>query len=167
MPGRVKRKGQAQGAPPIHYILTDTDTPPEFVEARARRASTGATNPPEYLREMQRQSVTINIPELTRKAYPDLQPVVMNGVAPVDAFARALAAVDSMGWQVIATSPEEGRIEAWDQTFWFGFIDDVVIRVVPVEGRCKVDVRSKSRVGVGDVGANAKRIRRYIAALEK
>lgn len=157
----------AQGAPPIHDISTDTDDPPAFIEARSLRASTGATNPAEYLREVQRQSVTINIPEAQRKAYPDLQPVVLNGVAPNEAFVRALTAVDQMGWHLIDASLEDGRIEAWDRTFWFGFIDDVAIRVRPTEGGSKVDVRSKSRVGGGDAGTNAKRIRRYIAALEK
>ncbi len=72
-----------------------------------------------------------------------------------------------MGWHLIVASPEEGRIEAWDQTFWFGFIGDVVIRLAPTESGSKIDVRSKSRVGGGEAGTNAKRIRRYIAALEK
>lgn len=157
----------AQGVPPIHDISTDTDTPPEFIDARPLRASTGATNPPEYLREVKRQTATINVPEAQRKAYPDLQPVLLDGVAPPEAFKRALAAVDSMGWHLIVAAPDEGRIEAFDQTFWFGFIDDVVIRVAPTDSGSKIDVRSKSRVGGGDAGTNAKRIRRYIAALEK
>lgn len=157
----------AQGAPPIHDISTDTDTPPEFIDARPLRASTGAINPPEYLREVKRQGVTINIPEAQRKAYPDLQPVLLDGIAPAEAFTRALAAVERMGWNLIVAAPEEGRIEAWDQTFWFGFIDDVAIRVTATESGSKIDVRSKSRVGGGDAGTNAKRIRNYIAALEK
>lgn len=157
----------AQGVPPIHDISTDTDNPPEFIDARPLRASTGATNPAEYLREVKRQSVTINIPEAQRKAYPDIQPVLLTGVTAADAFTRALAAVDRMGWRLIAAAPEQGRIEASDQTFWFGFIDDVVIRVTPADGGSKIDVRSKSRVGGGDAGTNAKRIRGYIAALEK
>jgi len=157
----------AQGAPPIHDISTDTADPPAFIEARPLRASTGATNPPEYLREVQRQSVTINIPEAQHKAYPDIQPILLAGVTPEEAFKRALAAVEKMGWRLIVAKPEEGRIEAWDQTFWFGFIDDVAIRITPTEAGSKIDVRSKSRVGGGDAGTNAKRIRHYVAALEK
>lgn len=94
-------------------------------------------------------------------------PWFLNGIAPTEAFARALAAVDRMGWHLIIGSPEEGRIEAWDRTLWVGFIDDVAIRVKPTEGGSKVVVRSKSRVDGGDAGTNAKRIRRYTDALEK
>lgn len=155
----------AQGAPSIHDISTDLDNPPAFVEARPLRESTGATNTADYLRELPRGEILINVPEAQRKAYPDIQPVMLEGVAPADAFQKALAAVDRMGWQLIAAKPEEGRIEAWDQTFWFGFIDDVAIRVSPAESGSRIDVRSKSRVGGGDAGTNAKRIRRFIAAL--
>ena len=60
---------------------------------------------------------------------------------------------------------DEGRIEASDTTLWFGFVDDVVIRVTLVDKGSRVDIRSKSRVGGGDVGINAKRIRKFLAAL--
>ncbi|MEX2241047.1 MAG: DUF1499 domain-containing protein [Burkholderiales bacterium] len=70
-----------------------------------------------------------------------------------------------MGWEIVATDAAAGRIEATDTTFWFGFKDDVVIRVEGDGAGSRVDVRSVSRVGVGDVGANAKRIRAYLRAL--
>ena len=99
-----------------------------------------------------------------REAYPDLQPVTVE-MPPAQAFERALATVQDMGWELVATEADAGRIEATDTTFWFGFKDDVVIRVKPAGGGSRIDIRSLSRVGGGDVGTNAKRIRDYVAAL--
>ena len=62
--------------------------------------------------------------------------------------------------------PGELRIEATDRTFWFGFKDDVVIRITPEPDGSRVDVRSLSRVGKSDVGTNAKRIRAYLRKLK-
>ncbi len=70
-----------------------------------------------------------------------------------------------MGWEIVAADSTAGRIEATATTAWFGFKDDVVIRVRPANGGSRVDVRSLSRVGVGDVGTNAKRIRAYLGVL--
>ena len=78
---------------------------------------------------------------------------------------EALDAAEDQGWQIVEADVNDGRIEATDRTFWFGFYDDVVIRLTPVEGRTVVDIRSKSRVGLSDVGANARRIREYVDAL--
>jgi uncharacterized protein (DUF1499 family) len=73
------------------------------------------------------------------------------------------------GWQVVATDRAAGRIDAIASTFWFGFKDDVVIRcdrrLAGAEAATRVDMRSKSRVGVGDLGANARRIRLFVSAL--
>jgi uncharacterized protein (DUF1499 family) len=71
-----------------------------------------------------------------------------------------------MGWELVASDPIAGRIEATDTTFWFGFTDDIVIRVSPRGGGSRVDIRSVSRVGISDVGTNAARIRKYLAALK-
>ena len=65
----------------------------------------------------------------------------------------------------MAAAPAEGRIEATDTTRWFGFKDDIVIRVRPEGAGSRVDVRSVSRVGRGDVGTNARRIRDFLKAL--
>ena len=70
-----------------------------------------------------------------------------------------------MGWQIVAAEAGEGRIEAIDTTFWFGFTDDIVIRITPADYRALVDIRSVSRVGRSDAGTNARRIRAYIAKL--
>ena len=68
-------------------------------------------------------------------------------------------------WDIVAAEQAAGRIEATDRTFWFGFADDIVVRVRPTDVGSRVDVRSVSRVGVSDVGANAARIRAYLADL--
>jgi uncharacterized protein (DUF1499 family) len=144
------------GAPPIHDITTDTSDPPRFVSALPLRAAANAANPPEY-----------GGPEVAaqqQRAFPDLQPLVIT-MPPQQVFERVLKQVAEFGWQVTGSEPAEGRIEAVDTTFFFGFKDDVVVRLRPVEGGTRVDVRSKSRVGVGDLGANAARIRRLLEAL--
>lgn len=150
---------------PIHEISTDLENPPPFVDAVALRASTNATNPPEYVTNLKRGENVINVPEAQRKFYPDIQPVILANVPPAEAFDRALKAVDKMGWTMTAAKPEEGRIEAFERTLWFGFYDDVVIRVTAADNGSRVDIRSKSRVGGGDVGANTLRIRKYVKAL--
>jgi uncharacterized protein (DUF1499 family) len=98
--------------------------------------------------------------ELQRKAYPDIQPLRLP-VAPNIAFERAKGAVEEMGWQILREDPSAGRLEAIATTFWFGFKDDVVIRVTAEGPGSRIDVRSKSRVGKGDLGTNAQRIRAY------
>jgi uncharacterized protein (DUF1499 family) len=70
-----------------------------------------------------------------------------------------------MGWEIVATDPSRGRIEATDTTSWFRFKDDVVIRLTARDYGTYVDVRSKSRVGVGDMGVNASRIREFLERL--
>lgn len=152
--------------PPIHDISTDLENPPIFVDALPLRAQTGATNTADYLQENKRGDFVINVPKAQMEAYPDIQPVMLEGVAPAEGFKRALDAVNREGWTLITAKPEEGRIEAWDRTMWFGFIDDVVIRVTPVDDDTKIDVRSVSRVGGGDAGKNAQRIRGYVRTLQ-
>lgn len=140
--------------PPIHDITTDTQDPPEYVAVLPLRAN--APNTTMYGGE--------SIASQQRGAYPDLQPLMLN-VPPPQAFDRALTTERKMGWDLVAADATTGRIEATDTTFWYGFKDDVIVRVRPADGGSRVDVRSLSRVGVGDVGTNAKRIRAYLDAL--
>jgi uncharacterized protein (DUF1499 family) len=70
-----------------------------------------------------------------------------------------------MGWEIVDAQPREGRIEATATTFWFGFKDDVVVRITPLAAGSRIDVRSKSRVGRGDTGTNAQRVRAYLKRL--
>ncbi len=151
----------APGTPPIHDITTDLDNPPAFVDVLPLRGP--GTNPVEYGTSAnmtpERQA------QLQREAYPDIQPLITSD-APDQAFRRALATVESLGWELVAQVPEEGRIEATDTTFWFRFKDDVVIRIQAVDGGSRVDARSTSRVGVSDVGKNAARLREFFDAFQ-
>src|SRR5262249_3769316 len=109
-------------------------------------------------------SVTYPGPETAAKqraGYPDLKPLDLP-VPPATAFARALDAAKRSGWEIDASDPASGRIEATDVTPWFGFRDDVVVRVTPTSSGSRIDVRSLSRVGRGDLGMNANRIRGYL-----
>ncbi|MEX2465602.1 MAG: DUF1499 domain-containing protein [Gemmatimonadota bacterium] len=148
-------RARAGDVPPIHDITTDTNDPPRFVEIAPLRAD--APNPVEY------PGLEVAIQQ--REAYPDIRPVILDEPLP-QAFERALEAAQAEGWDIVGSDLEAGRIEATDRTFWFGFRDDVVIRLTPNEGRTIVDVRSKSRVGGSDVGTNAERIRGYLARLD-
>jgi uncharacterized protein (DUF1499 family) len=85
---------------------------------------------------------------------------------PAQAFDRAQNAARAMKWDIVATDPTQGRIEATTTTFWFGFKDDVVVRVAADGSGSRVDVRSLSRIGQSDVGANAKRVREYLAKVK-
>lgn len=136
--------------PRIHDISTDTVNPPSFSALLPLRH--GATNPPEYAGP----AVAIK----QHEAYPDIQPLVLNLTAD-KAFAKAVAVARDMRWQIVAEVPAEGRIEAIDTTFWFGFKDDIVIRITSAGNRSVVDIRSESRVGISDVGTNARRIRNF------
>ena len=152
IPARFRMGGPR---PPIHDISTDTQDPPQFVAVLPLRAN--APNTTVYGGE--------KIASQQRTAYPDLRPYEMS-VPPAQAFERALAAVRTMGWDLVAAEPSEGRIEATDTTFWFRFKDDVIVRIRPSETGSRVDVRSLSRVGGGDVGTNAARIRAYLDVLK-
>ena len=145
----------AKRTPPIHDITTDTANPPRFVAITPLRKD--SPNPVEYQGE--------SISRQQRAAYPDVQPATL--VEPADAaFKRALNAARDLGWQIVAAVPNEGRIEATDTTNWFGFEDDIVVRVTPTDGGSRVDVRSVSRVGKGDLGKNAARVRAYLRRLQ-
>ena len=70
------------------------------------------------------------------------------------------------GWTVVAADQSSGRIEANEASRWFGFVDDVVIRVSADGAGSRIDVRSVSRMGRSDFGVNAGRVRAYLAALK-
>ncbi len=146
----------AQRVPAIHDITTDTENPPRFVSILPLRKN--APNSSEY-----------GGPEIAAKqraAYPDLGPAMLS-VPPDKAFERALAVARKMGWVIVDANAAEGRIEATDTTFWFGFKDDIVIRVTPADQGSRVDIRSVSRVGKSDLGKNARRIRKYLKELKQ
>jgi uncharacterized protein (DUF1499 family) len=149
-----RMQAQARRVPPIHDVTTDPDDPPAFVAVVARRR--GARNPVDY------GGPTIAAQQ--RRAFPDLVPLDL-AVSPERAFGAAEAAARDLGWEIVAAVPAEGRLEATATTPWFGFKDDVVVRVRPRGAGSRVDVRSLSRIGVGDLGVNAARVRAFLGRL--
>ncbi|HYC13610.1 MAG TPA: DUF1499 domain-containing protein [Stellaceae bacterium] len=145
-----------QNTPNINDITTDTDNPPTFETlARVREAVHAAPS-------------TYDGPGAAAKqksAYPYIQPLHLE-LPPPDAFARVLEQVRREGWTVASMDPARGRIEASARTLWYGFTDDVVLRVTADGSGSRVDMRSKSRVGSGDRGVNAARIRSFLTALK-
>jgi len=99
----------------------------------------------------------------TREAYPFVQPI-RTDLAPSEAFARTQQLAAEFGWEVVATDPNAGRIEATATTSLYGFKDDVVVRIRPDGAGSRIDLRSVSRVGQSDLGANAGRIGAFIEA---
>jgi uncharacterized protein (DUF1499 family) len=141
-------------SPPMHDITTDAANPPSFAFAAAMRAAeqgAGVAYPAEAA-------------ALQQKFYPDIEPAML-AVPPAQAFDRALAVAKAKGWTVVSADPEAEVIDAYDKSFWFGFADDIAIRVTPTETGSRVDIRSGSRQGRGDYGVNAARVRGFLAAL--
>lgn len=147
--------------PPIHDISTDLQSPPQFVAILPLRAD--APNTTEYGRSP--DMTPERLAQLTREAYPDLVPRTYESPLNV-VFERALAAVEELGWELVAADRSAGRIEATATTLWFRFKDDVVITFAETNGATVVNARSLSRVGVGDVGANALRLRRFFELMQ-
>jgi uncharacterized protein (DUF1499 family) len=147
--------------PPIHDITTDWQNPPQFSAVLPSRQAEEA-NSVAY--------EGAKVSDQQRQAYPDIAPVDL-AVPPAQAFDRALATAQRSGWTVVASDKEAGRIEATERSRWFGFTDDIVIRVAPAGGGTgsgsRIDVRSESRQGRSDFGVNAARVRKYLAALRE
>jgi uncharacterized protein (DUF1499 family) len=147
----------AMSVPAIHDITTDFVNPPEVTASRALRDTTQGMNSWVYEGD--------TIAKQQRKAYPDIEPVML-AMPTDDAYRAALRAARDMGWQILLEDPVARRVEAVDVTKWYGFKDDVSIRVSAASGISRVDIRSISRVGGSDVGMNARRIRNYVAKLK-
>ena len=149
--------------PPIHDITTDTLDPPVFSAALIeRRERDNARNSVDYASKIDPRSER-PLPEVQAEAYPDVQPIVTS-VEPLLAYNAALGAAREMGWRIATQSDETLTFEGTVETFWFGFKDDVVVRVTATEdGGSRIDARSVSRVGVSDLGANAARLEAFAA----
>ena len=155
------RSGDNVNYPPIHDISTNRVNPPEFVAVAALRADAPNT----LVYGGSNNMTSERLIELSNEAYPDL--ITQHYSESVNViFEEALAAVDDLGYELVTQDAFAGRIEATDTTFWFRFKDDVVIKINQQGSDTAVDVRSVSRVGTGDVGANAIRMRKLFALLE-
>jgi uncharacterized protein (DUF1499 family) len=137
--------------PMIHDISTDTDHPPQFVKTKNLR--TASDNPLQY------GGADISSKQLV--AYPDIKPIIsiLNRDAALD---EAVQVTKDLGWEFTNIDFNEGIIEAYDTTRIFGFIDDIVIQVRREGTGSRIDIRSASRMGQGDLGKNAERVRLFI-----
>ena len=144
-----------QCMPMINDISTDLENPPQFEADPALRG--GAATPSPYRPGGKRA-------EIQRQAYPDLQPGRF-AEPPGQVFPIVLATARELGWNIVLAEPQRGRLEAVASTRWLRFKDDVVVRLTPDGAGTRVDMRSKSRLGTFDLGANARRIRGFLALL--
>ena len=163
--------------PPIHDVSTRSDDPPAFSRAMlARRAERTDTNPvvslavpmstlEKYQGPRFAEMADRTLGEIAAEAYPDVRPLT-TPATPDAAFAAALAEARSQGWEIVTEDAAAGTLDATATTFWFGFKDDVAVRVRAEGTGSVIDVRSTSRVGLGDLGANAARIETYLAGVE-
>lgn len=163
----------AAAIPPIHDVTTNIADPPAFspeqlaargpsansVDLAANRVPAGWSNPAFA------DKLTTDI---IAEHYSDLTPLPV-GLPPEEAFAIAQRAAQAQGWVITAVAApsltQEGRIEATSTSFWFGFTDDIVIRVRATPEGAVIDARSTSRVGLSDLGANAARLRAFSEAV--
>lgn len=153
IPLSMLNKGKS--VPPIHDISTDLVNPPEFVAIAPLRAD--APNPVEY--------AGVEAATQQRAAYPELQ--TLNYPQSKSELVEATKqAIDHLGWQLVNIDADQGIIEATDRTMWFGFKDDVIVRITDNGSKRLVDIRSKSRVGGSDLGKNAERIHGFIEELD-
>lgn len=138
---------QVNNNPFIHDATTDTGNPPQFDAIVPLRAD--APNPHEYQGE--------EVAERQREGFPDLITIVLP-YPKERVYDEALSLIGARGWDLVAGNHETGIIEATHTLPWFGFKDDVVIRLRADNGRTVFDMRSKSRIGGTDLGVNANRI---------
>lgn len=143
-------------APAIHDVTTNIDDPPTFSEAV--RNAPGRANGVDY------PDGGSNVPDQQRNGFPDLGSLQLSA-SPADVLERGREAAESLGWTVTLVDVEALRIEAYDTTSVFRFVDDIVVRVRASSTGSVVDLRSNSRVGGGDLGANAARIIAFLELL--
>lgn len=165
---------QASRVPPIHDITTNPADPPQFSSAILEaRAATGANRLGDFTTPLGADPRYSSGPlkdrelgEVIQGAYPQVR-TLLSPAPPDLVFRAADAAARAQGWKIVTASPERGSLDATAETFWFGFKDDVAVRVRPApSGGSAVDVRSTSRVGLSDLGTNAKRIEGYLADVQ-
>lgn len=144
---------KAKSLPVIHDIATDVNHPPQFIHALS-------------LREDAENSLEWN-PEtvaMQQQAYPDIQSIYL--ALPVNqAWTLVEQTIMQLPWELTYHNREKGVFEATSTSFWFGFVDDIVIRLAADGDKTRVDIRSASRVGKSDLGKNAQRIRFFRQAL--
>jgi len=146
--------------PPINDVSTDVVNPPRFVALAKQRPRDA--NPPAYPGE--------RFAKEQQKAYPDLRPFTVDRSVE-ETFELVEEVVHKLKWKVAAVDPptdraaRSGTLEATDRTLLVGFTDDIVVRVEGGASQSRVDVRSASRYGIGDLGQNATRVRQFLTEM--
>ena len=143
-------------APAIHDISTDVYDPPQFIYAQAQRKP--GENSLIYGGK--------ELASLQTEGYPDIKTIYLPETNQEQGMIAVKTVVDALGWQVLGEDSERGHIEAVETTPLMGFADDIAIRVRPLKDAVLIDLRSVSRVGLSDLGANAKRIERFVKELK-
>jgi hypothetical protein len=171
-------RGQSEDIPPIHDVSTRPSEPPAFSPAlMAQRAASLDTNPvvsltvpvstlEKYEGPRFAEMADRSLGQIATEAYPSVQPLTTPATGDA-AYAAALAEARAKGWTIVSEDPATGTFNATATTFWFGFKDDVAVRVRAEGEGSVIDVRSTSRVGLSDLGANAARIEAYLSGVER
>lgn len=153
---------RAATLPPINQVSTDLESPPLFmITSRAREVRHGR-NPP---------LPDAAVAAAQKADYQGLQPIMVDLEAD-QAYRMALRICKDLGWRVIDSSPPNLRgdgvahIDATDRSLFFGLPDDITIRVKPLTSQTKIDIRAVSRFGKHDFGDNARRVARFVAAVQ-
>lgn len=144
---------KSRSLPFLHQVSTDTVNLPQFQAIIALRGDD--SNPLEYDSE--------KLAPIQREAYPELKPIISE-LNKQQAFNQAVNTAKELGWEIVEKNSEQGIIEAVDTTLLWAFKDDVVIRIQASGTGSKIDLRSISRIGGSDIGANADRIIKFITS---
>jgi hypothetical protein len=151
---------QTMHLPRLADISTDIADPPNFSLSHEALAARGDTTPP---------SVAIARRKAQIKAYPQIQPILLDLDAR-EAFDAALKALAANGWKIVEQRPPGrgglGHIDAIATSFILGFPSDITLRLMPLAGQTRIDIRSVSRFGPYDAGAGPRNIASFEAALE-
>ena len=152
-----KMRTKARSLPFIHDITTDRQNPPTFTDTIIKRRA-ACKNGLEYIGTTVGKDKKL-VSDLQASGYPDIKSLHYNQ-SPKIVFDKAVKALKMTGLAAMSANKDTGVLEATATSFWFGFTDDVVIRIHPDADGSLVDIRSVSCVGMSDVGVNAARIRK-------
>ena len=97
----------------------------------------------------------------------ELSPLILSDVSKEEVFKKSLNILNNMGLEITYNNFEEGTIEALEKSFWYGFTDDMIIRIEKlITNDIIINVRSASRIGRSDFGKNSKRIKSYFFLIQ-
>ncbi len=159
---------QATQAPPVHDVDTDWTAPllfsPRLMLARGADSNVVESNPTVPMSTFTRDTAGQSVAAINARTCPGATPTTLT-VPPVQAFARAKAALEDAHLALVTDDPAHGLLEATATSFWFGFKDDVAVQIRPSGAGARVDLRASSRVGLSDFGRNCRLVTRLRGAL--